>query len=240
MDVKTGNGAFAAERSQAAELAHALVSVAQGAGLPTRAWITDMNQVLGHSCGNALEVREAIALLRGEACDPRLREVTRMLSAELLLLGGLASRLEDALSRIDTALSSGHALERFARMVAALGGPTDLMDRPEQHLPAAPAQRVVAAARDGWVSHMHTREIGLLVIELGGGRRQATDAVDPRVGFSEVAPIGRRVAKGDILARVHAATREAAETSAVHMAALIELSDTPVAEDPVMIQRLGG
>lgn len=237
MDVKTGNGAFAAERAQAQALAQSLVGVAQGAGLPTRAWITDMNQVLGHSCGNALEVHEAVALLRGEPCEPRLLEITRMLGAEMLLLGGLASSTDEALARIDAALASGQALERFARMVSALGGPADFVDRPAHYLPAAPEQLVVRAAHDGWVARMHTREIGLRVIDLGGGRRQASDRVDPRVGFSGIAPIGRQVARGEVMARVHAATPDAAEAAAAALARLIEVDEAPVAPRPVMLQR---
>ena len=240
MDVKTGNGAFAAGRSEADTLARSLASVARGAGLPTQVWITDMNQVLGHACGNALEVAEAIALLRDARGEPRLLEITRMLGAEMLLLGRLAASLEEALAKVDAALSSGRALERWARMVSALGGPTDLAERPERHLPSAPVQRAVLAARGGWVSHLQTRDIGLLLIELGGGRRQASDAVDPRVGFSGIASVGQRVEAGDVLAHVHAAHAADAEMAQQKMAEWIHVADTPASASPVLLERLEG
>ena len=238
MDVKVGNGAFAAHLPMAQTLARSIVNVAEGAGLPTRALITDMNQVLGTSCGNALEVREALAFLRGEAREPRLLEVTRMLSAELLLIGGLADRIDDALAKVDAALADGRALERFARMVAALGGPADFVERADVYLPRAPVQRMLTAARSGWIGGMATREIGLLVVELGGGRRQASDAVDHRVGLSDMTAIGRRVEAGEPLATVHAADAASAAAACEALAALIRIVDAEPAASPVLIDRI--
>jgi thymidine phosphorylase len=238
MDVKTGNGAFAATLPEARALAHSLVRVANGAGLPTRAWITDMNQVLGYSCGNALEVREALAFLDGSRQEPRLLEVTRTLSAELLQLGGLVPDLAQGLQRVDAALASGQALERFARMVQALGGPADLCARPDHYLARAPVQHPVLAPHAGWVRAMDTRAIGLLVIDLGGGRHKATDAVDPRVGFSQVAQIGQRVEAGDVLALVHAANADAAAQAGRRLCACIQWSDAPVPTSIAMLERL--
>ena len=129
MDVKCGNGAFADTPEMARALARSLVEVANGAGLPTRALVTDMNQVLGHSAGNALEVLEAVAFLRGEHQAPRLMQVTRLLCAEALQIGRLAADEAAALARIDAVLADGSALQHFARMVAALGGPADFCER---------------------------------------------------------------------------------------------------------------
>ena len=238
MDVKVGNGAFAADLAAARALARSIVNVSEGAGLPTRALITDMNQVLGSSCGNALEVREAIAFLRGDAREPRLLEVTRMLSAELLLIGGLADRIEFALDKVDAALADGRALERFARMVAALGGPVDFVERADTYLARAPVQRVLTAARSGWVGSMATREIGLLVIELGGGRRQAGDAVDHRVGLSGLSAVGRMVEAGAPLATVHAADAASAAAACEALAALIRIAPAEPAGSPVLIERI--
>lgn len=238
MDVKSGNGAFASTEAQARSLAQSLVSVANGAGLPTRAWITDMNQVLGHSCGNALEVQEALAFLRGERQEPRLLEVTRMLCAELLQVGGLAAEMPQALQRVDQALGSGRALECFGRMVHGLGGPADFCERPAHYLAAAPVQQPVLAQRSGWVRAMATREIGLLVIELGGGRHQASDRIDARVGLSSMAQLGQRVEEGEVLAMVHAADAELAERAGRQLLGLIELGDEPVGTPAVMLQRL--
>jgi len=238
MDVKVGNGAFAADLPTARALAQSLVQVAQGAGLPTRAFITDMSQVLGSSAGNALEVHEALALLQGRACEPRLLELTRALSAELLLIGGLADRIDDALARVDAALADGRALEHFARMVAALGGPADFVERAGTYLPAAPVQLAVRSVRSGWVRGMATREIGLLVGELGGGRRRAGDVVDPRVGLSDIASIGLRVEAGALLATVHAADEASAAAAGKRLLELIDLSDAESPAAPVLIDRL--
>jgi thymidine phosphorylase len=235
MDVKTGNGAFAASRDEAQTLAQSLVSVANGAGLPTRAWITDMNQVLGDSCGNALEVHEAVAFLKGIRQEPRLLEVTRILSAELLQLGGLAPDMAQALQQVDGALNSGRALDHFARMVHALGGPADFCERTDHYLESAPVQREVLATRAGWVSAMATRDIGLQVIALGGGRHQATDTVDPRVGFSSFAQIGQRVERGSVLAVVHAADDAAADAAVRQLQQLIAIGEEQTGVAPVML-----
>ncbi len=151
MDVKCGNGAFADTPEMALALARSLVDVANGAGLPTRALVTDMNQVLGHACGNALEVLEAVQFLRGEHRAPRLLQVTRLLCAELLQIGGLAGDEAAALQRVDAVLDDGSALQHFARMVAALGGPADFCERAAHYLPTAPVQQAVLARHAGWV-----------------------------------------------------------------------------------------
>lgn len=239
MDVKLGNGAFSNTPSMATALAQSIVTVANGAGLTTRALITDMNQVLGSTCGNALEMYEALDFLRGAQRDPRLLEVTRQLCAEMLQIGGLAPDADQALRQVDTALNSGAALERFARMVTLLGGPSDFCERPASYLAPAPVRLDVFAPHSGWVNSMATRDIGLLVIALGGGRHQSGDTVDPRVGFSGFAQIGQRLEKGDILATVHAASQSAADAAARALLPLIELSDEPVVPRNVLIQRLG-
>lgn len=232
LDVKVGNGAFAATPEMAQALGQSLVSVANGAGLPTRALITDMNQVLGHSCGNALEVKEALDFLSGARREPRLLAVTSALCTELLLLGGLASDEQQAQWRIDRVLTDGSALDHFARMVAALGGPTDFVQRPHDYLPAAPEQREVLATTGGWVAQHATRDIGLLVIELGGGRRMASDAIDHRVGLRDVVAVGHRIEAGERLAMVHAADAEAAEMAAARLCACIRVADGPPAAAP--------
>jgi thymidine phosphorylase len=229
LDVKVGNGAFAATPDMAQALAQSLVSVANGAGLPTRALITDMNQVLGHSCGNALEVAEALDFLSGARREPRLLAVTSALCAELLALGGLAPDVQQALAHIDRVLADGSALDRFARMVAALGGPADFVQRPQDYLVAAPVQREVVATTGGWVAQHATRDIGLLVIELGGGRRMAGDAIDHRVGLRDVAAVGQRVEAGDRLAVVHAADADAAEMAATRVSEYIRVANGPPA-----------
>jgi thymidine phosphorylase len=238
MDVKVGNGAFADSLDMASTLAESLVSVATGAGLPTRAWLTDMNQVLGHSCGNALEVMEAVQFLRGDAVDTRLFEVTQRLSAELLLMGGLAQNEAQALQKVDQAMSSGRALEQFSRMVSALGGPSDFADKPSHYLPTAPVQLMIEAPRSACVTGMATRDIGLLIVELGGGRRQASDNIDPRVGFSQFAQIGQYLQAGEVLAVVHAADADAAERARRALPGLIQMSDAAPSLSPVLLKRI--
>ena len=214
LDVKVGNGAFCTTPAQAQELAQSLVHVARGAGLRTAALITDMNQVLGTTAGNALEVREAIDFLVGAhpfARDPRLLEVTLALAARLLHLGGLAGSLEAARHAATQALASGAAAERFARMVAALGGPQDVLH--DAQLPTAPVQCDVAATQPGFVTRIETRALGLAVVALGGGRQRPGDAVDPGVGLSHVLGLGARVDAGEPLARVHAADAATAQTA---------------------------
>jgi thymidine phosphorylase len=153
--------------------------------------------------------------------------VTRILSAELLHLGGLASDIHHALVKVDQALNSGGALERFARMVRCLGGPTDLCDRPGFYLAEAPVQRPVLTTRPGWVHDMQTRDMGLLVIALGGGRHQANDVIDARVGLSAVVKRGQWVQAGDVLAVVHAADADTAARVRDRLLECIEVGDEP-------------
>ena len=225
MDVKVGNGAFCADLASARALATSLVEVALGAGLPTAALITDMNQVLGRSAGNALEVREAIAFLTGAEREPRLLEVTAALAVRLLVLGGLASDAASANQHVQRALAGGAAAECFARMVAGLGGPVDVLKAGADQLPQAPVQRPVPAARSGMLAAMDTRALGLAVVALGGGRRRASDAVDPRVGFDEVLALGSAVRAGEPIAIVHAASVDDADTAAAALRAALRIED---------------
>ena len=241
MDVKCGNGAFADTPGMADELAQSIVAVACGAGLPTRALITDMNQVLGSTVGNALEMREAIDYLRGEARDPRLHQLTLDLGVELLLLGGLAADPAQARTRLQQALDSGAAAERFARMVAGLGGPVDLLERPQRCLAIAPVVLPAPALQSGVLTAMKTRDIGIAALELGGGRRQAADRIDHRVGFSKVARLGATLRAGEPLALVHAADLAAAERAVAQLQAACRIdAEAPGWQaGPVVLARVG-
>jgi thymidine phosphorylase len=215
MDVKVGSGAFLPGRDQARELAGAIVEVARGNGLPTSALLTDMDRVLGRTAGNGVEVREAVDALVGGGVDARLREVTVALSAELLSLGGVTSRLGAARASAERALDSGAAAERFAAMVGELGGPVDLLEAPERYLPTAAVRVAVEPAEAGVVAAVDVRAVGLAVVALGGGRARETDSVDHSVGLTEVAAPGERVGPGERpLAVVHAADADAAERCA--------------------------
>ncbi|MEA2330048.1 MAG: thymidine phosphorylase [Thermoleophilaceae bacterium] len=240
MDVKVGSGAFMPGREQAEELAKAIVEVATGNGLPTSAVLTDMDRVLGRSAGNAVEVRESIELLTGAEGDARLREVTLALSAELLRLGGVEPDADAARAAAERALDGGAAAERFAAMVAELGGPADLLEAPERHLQQAPVTVAAAPAEPGTVASVDVRAVGLAVVALGGGRLRESDSVDHRVGVTEVAAPGERVAPGERpLALVHAASEEAAGRAVEALRSAFELGDAaPAAAPPVVLEVL--
>ena len=204
-DIKTGNGAFMCERNRARDLAANLIEVASLAGLSSRALITDMNQPLARTAGNALEVGEAVDFLRGDSRHPRLEEVVLSLGAEMLLLGGLAGTQKIARLKLTEALESGLAAEHFARMVAMQGGPVDLVDSAQDYLTTAPVVRDLPATTGGCIEFVDTRKIGLTIVGLGGGRRQAGDSIDHRVGLSGFCLVGDTVNKGDPLLTIHAA-----------------------------------
>jgi thymidine phosphorylase len=238
MDVKFGSGAFMSERADAEELARALVEVAGGAGLPTVALLTDMDQVLGSSAGNALEVGESIAYLTGAEREPRLHEVTLALAASLLVQGGLHAGEDEARAAAQDALDSGAAAERFARMIAELGGPADLMERPGDHLAAAPVARAVAPARAGVVTGMDCRAVGLVVTGLGGNRAKESDVIDPSVGLTEIAPVGAQVGPDRPLAVVHARDEAGADAAAEALRAAVRVGDDPPAATPAVAGRI--
>ncbi|MBT3359100.1 MAG: thymidine phosphorylase [Rhodospirillales bacterium] len=239
MDVKTGSGAFASSMEMAVDLAQSIVSVANGAGLATSALITDMNQVLGRDAGNALEVMECIQYLTDERRDPALHEATMALSAELLMLGGIAKDTTEARRRLQKSLDSGAACERFARMVADLGGPAGLMERPGDYLPAVSTVRPVFADHPGVVISMDTRAVGVAIVELGGGRRRADDIIDPAVGLSDVCAIGEEVDAGHPLAFVHARDKASFDRAADSLKSAISVGNEAPSSSPVVIQRIG-
>jgi thymidine phosphorylase len=228
MDVKTGSGAMMPSLDRARELAQAIVEVAVGNGLPTVALLTDMDQVLGRSAGNAVEVRESIDHLTGAARDERMLEVTLALSAELLVLGSLYPDVASARAAALDALESGAAAERFGAMVAALGGPADLLDAPSRHLPAAPVIREVEPSSPGVVAAVDVRAVGIAIVSLGGGRAREDDAVDHSVGLTEVAARGERVEPGGRpLALVHARDEQSARRAADAVRASFVIGDAP-------------
>jgi thymidine phosphorylase len=239
MDVKVGSGAFLPDLESARELAQAIVDVARGNGLPAAALLTDMNQVLGRTAGNAVEVRESIDHLTGAARDERLREVTLALSAELLVLGGVFGDVADARPAAERALDGGAAAERFGAMAAELGGPPDLVEAPGRHLAAASVVREVSPAEAGTVVRVDVRGVGIAVVGLGGGRARETDPVDHSVGFTEVAALGERVGPGERpLAVVHARDETSAAHAADALRAAYELGDRPERSVPIVMEVL--
>jgi thymidine phosphorylase len=238
LDVKLGSGAFMAEEDAARSLAASLVDVAAGAGLRATALLTDMNAVLGWTAGNALEVGEAAAFLAGGPRAPRLLDVTLALVAEMLVMAGLETDPAAARALARRRLDDGSAAAAWSRMVARLGGPADLLERPRAYLAQAPVVRPVPAPRDGVLAAMDVRALGLAVVALGGGRKRADDAVDPAVGLAEVAALGTRVARGDPLCLVHARDEAAAGRAAAAITAAVTVSDAAPPELPVVLARV--
>lgn len=221
MDVKIGNGAIMRTVDDASALANSIVNVANGAGVSTRALLTDMNQILGATAGNALEVMETLDYLTGKYREPRLHQVTLELGANMLMLGGLFRDKASASKALEHSLSSGKAAEIFARMVSALGGPADLLEKPQHYLASAPVVQDIVAPSAGYVSYQDTVALGMAVVRLGGGRSHPSQQIDPAVGFSQIVAAGTQVQQGDVLARVHAASDSAAQVAvAEYLAAL--------------------
>lgn len=240
MDVKTGNGAFANDLPMARELAESIVAVANGAGLKTTALITDMNQVLGRSVGNAVEVAETVAFLRGKgARDKRLLEVVLALAGEMLATGGIAATGEAGQDMACAVLASGRAAETFQRMVTSLGGPADFIERAETYLPAAPVSMACAPGAPGIVTAMDTRAVGVAVVALGGGRRRADDAIDHSVGLTDMCALGETVDGDRPLAIVHAVDNAAAQAACVALRAAVTVGDAAPKPTPVIIDWIG-
>ena len=234
LDVKAGNGAFMADRDQAENLARSLVDVANGAGVKTSALITDMNEPLADSAGNAVELRNCLDFLAGRKGNTRLEAVVLAFAAEMLLKSGIAASPDEGEAMARQALSSGKAAEVFARMVSMLGGPADLVENRDKYLARAPVEKPVMAARSGWLAACDARGIGVSVIDLGGGRRHPADRIDHRVGFSELLPLGTRVTAGEPIALVHAADEAAAERAAAALAAHYSIAEDEPALSPVI------
>jgi len=210
MDVKVGNGAMMHNLSDAKALAESITSVANGAGVKTQAIITDMNQVLGSSAGNAVEMYETVKYLTGKQREPRLHKVVQALASAMLINTGLASGEKDAHGKIDTVLRSGLAAEVFERMVAALGGPTNFVESPWDSMEKANVITEVRALQHGYIAQMDTRAVGMSVVSLGGGRTAPTQKVDHTVGFDRILPLGVQVNRGEVIARVHAKDEDSA------------------------------
>lgn len=235
LDVKAGNGAFMPDVRSATELAQSLVDVATGAGLPTTALITDMNEPLASAAGNAVEVGNAVEFLTGQHRDLRLEAVTLALAAQMIVGAGLAPDAAAAYAMAHRALESGEASEHFSRMVTALGGPADFVDRHNEHLPGAAIVRDVIVGEGGHVGAVDARGLGLAVVALGGGRTRPQDGVDPSVGLTDLVAVGAKLSAGDRLARVHAADADSAEQASQSVIACYQLTGSEPALTDVVI-----
>lgn len=235
MDVKCGNGAFMPTPAKARELARSIAEVATGAGLPTTALITDMDRPLADAAGNALEVAYAVDYLTGARREPRMHEITLALCAEMLLHGQLARTPAAARKLLQASLDSGAAAEKFAQMVAALGGSKRFVENPWKFMEAAPLQVAIAPERAGTVTRIDTRAVGMVVVALGGGRTRPQDPVDHAVGLTSLAGVGDTVGPDRPLAIVHARTQaQVAQATALLQAAYKVGNKAGATFDPVL------
>lgn len=238
MDIKVGTGAFMSSMDKAKGLARSIINTAASANLKTHAIITDMNECLGETAGNALEIAEAMAYLRNENRESRLDEVVMALTSEMLIVTGMESSREDARKKTESAVTSGKAAEAFGRMVQALGGPVNFVDTYATQLPQAQYEIPVFADKDGYLSSVDAFAVGNSIIELGGGRRKLGAKLDLSVGLSGVAPVGSLIGKHRPLAIIHAANEESARRAAEMVRGACAVSDSPPPKRPVVYETM--
>ncbi|WP_282047877.1 thymidine phosphorylase [Sulfitobacter mediterraneus] len=238
LDVKVGSGAFMKDLPEAQALASALTATANAAGCRTTAVISDMNQPLVPSLGNALEVAEVMRVLRGDAQGPII-DVAAALGGVLLANGGLAQDVQAGADAIVNAIRWGAAAEVFGKMLAALGGPVSFVENWQRFLPEATVIRAVKAPGAGYVTAIDGEALGLAVVDLGGGRKIESDEVNPAVGLSEVVRLGTKVSNGQTLAVVHASRSDLADQAALAVQAAMTLSDTSAQVPDLILERVG-
>lgn len=237
LDVKCGRGAFMENLDDARALARRMVAIGNGAGRRTTALITGMEQPLGRAVGNALEVREAIETLHGQG-EADFWELVEQLSTEMLLLGDPhCTDLESARGRVQAVIASGAAFEKFVAFVAAQGGDENQLRDPAK-LPTAPVQRRLLAETAGFVHGIDAREVGLAVVEMGGGRKKKGDIIDPRVGVVCLAKVGAQVKAGDPLCIVHTADEAAAAMALTRLRAAWHVQEIPCPPLPLILDRI--
>ncbi|MBR6020932.1 MAG: thymidine phosphorylase, partial [Kiritimatiellae bacterium] len=239
LDVKCGSGAFMKTREDALALAQSMVRVGKAMGKRISALITDMNQPLGRAAGNALEIKESLACLRGERLDEDLMEVTLALTAEMLYLAGAVADPADARPRLVELLQSGAAFAKFKEMAALQGADVSTLDDPSR-LPTARIVRPWLSPADGWISGVDADAIGRTVLVLGGNRRKTDDLIDYAVGTDDLAKIGTRVEKGQPLVTLHASSEDSLAAALPYVEKAFTFSDTPVAPKPRLLERIPG
>jgi pyrimidine-nucleoside phosphorylase len=239
LDVKWGSGAFMRTRETSAELARAMVEVGKRYGKNVCALQTDMNQPLGQKIGNALEVRECIEVMNGSAQADDLMEVTLALSAEMLLMAGVAKNVADATQMLQKKLASGEVLRKFAEMVAAQGGDAKVCDDVKR-LPMAKQIKPIAAPKSGFVQAIECDQIGYAVIALGGGRKVSADKIDFAVGFERPKKIGDAVTAGEPLMIMHYNDAQRAAEAERMVQHAYKIEDKPVTTRlPLIVQKIG-
>ena len=207
LDVKVGNGSFNSTLEIAQNLARSLVNVAKGAGLECEAILTDMNQVLGRSAGHSLEVIECIEYLTSSKRDSKLETITNELASSILMMIKNISK-EESLKQINTVLANGKAAEKFERMINALGGSNSFLSTYKKELSNNTFIQDIYLEKQGWIKEIKTRDLGLLLIELGGGRKQVDDKINYHVGYDNVLGIGECVDSSTPVIKVYANSKD--------------------------------
>jgi len=238
MDVKIGNGAMMTSLDDAKALARSIVDVANGAGVTTSALITDMNQVLGKTAGNAVEIVETVDYLTGKCREPRLHQVVMALAAQMLVAAKVVKDPQQGRYLAQTALDNGKAAEIFEQMISELGGSTNFLTTFEKELAQANVIKDVCAKHSGFINCVKTRDIGMSVVALGGGRLDHHQSVDHSVGFSDILPKGCQVNIGDVIARVHAKNENDADRAIAQYLSATEISEEIVEIEPVIYQTI--
>jgi pyrimidine-nucleoside phosphorylase len=236
LDIKRGSGSFLPELEQEIQLAEAMIDLGAEHACPVVALVTAMDRPLGFACGNALEVAEAIEVLKG-AGPPDLIEVTFALGAEMLVLSTLASTRDGARAMMDAAIRSGKALKKFEEIIGAQGGDAGVVNDPLR-LPQAPHRLDFKASRAGVVQAVDPRAIGHGVIALGGGRRNMEDDVDPSVGFVITAKPQDHVTKGQRLATIHARSPKDIQIGRAVLEQAIMIGETGAPALPLVSHRI--
>tara|TARA_B100000929_G_scaffold288728_1_gene277826 strand:- start:20 stop:1333 length:1314 start_codon:yes stop_codon:yes gene_type:complete len=231
LDVKVGNGSFNSTIEIARDLSNSLVRVAQGAGLQCEAILTDMNQVLGKSAGHTLEILECANFLTNQEKDKRLETITYELIASILMMSQKLSK-EEALIKINNVMSNGQAAEKFEKMVHALGGPSDILSSHEKHLEINAIKNDIFSTKSGWVQKIKTRDLGLILIELGGGRKQVIDKINFNVGYNNVLRVGDKIDPTQPLLTVYTESENDYENVRKKIEECFIIADTEVHELP--------
>lgn len=235
-DIKCGNGAFMETMEDAERLTNVLLDVGRAMGKNVTALITDMNQPLGYSAGNILEVKEAIEALLGRI-SPDLRMIVLALGAEMLLLAGITDDREKAVSLLTERIENGSAFSKFEEMVARQGGDLTIFSYPSR-IPRAPVIGSFASPLSGYIQGFHTAGLGELIVDMGGGRRIKDDVINPVVGMNFLKKMGSIVSEGEEVVEVHAASKDQLEEARTRLASLIRIGPERIEPPPLIRKRM--
>tara|TARA_B100001245_G_C22882275_1_gene424364 strand:+ start:31 stop:1341 length:1311 start_codon:yes stop_codon:yes gene_type:complete len=238
LDIKTGNGAFANNLDFAKDLGNSIIQIANQFGMKTSAIITDMNQPLGDTIGNGLEIKEVIDYLKGVRKESRLHEVVLALAAEMLVVAGLVDSTDEGIQKAKDGLDNGKAAETFEKMVYELGGTKNILDNTDSHFKSASVVKPIPASKSGFIFQIDSRAVGLAVVELGGGRKNASDSINHNVGLTHVLGLGEKVEVGQPLAYVHAQNEDQTNMTIQLVNDAYAISEFPPSHTPTIIEYL--